>query len=159
MLLNLILTCYTFQSLPTASYECSLIAVDTIHFRAPSRVGDRVCLRSSVNNVFSKSMEVGVRLTAYTMDEPERHISSAFFYMGVRDQDSKLISLPKLTPATEVEKRRAAEAYGRYHLRLDRRTFVNDKKIPQLDPASKEQFLPLVYSNISSLMRLYTLTG
>ena len=112
-----------------------------------------------MNNVFNKSMEVGIRLTAYTMDEPERHISSAFFYMGVRGKDNKLVSLPKLTPATEREKKRAAEAYGRYHLRLDRRTFVNDKRIPHLDPTSKDQFLPLVYSNISSLMRLYTHTG
>ena len=133
--------------------------MDSIHFRAASRVGDRVCLRSSVNNVFDKNLEVGVRLTAYTMDEPERHISTAFFYMGVRGEDNKLISLPKLTPATEAEKKRASEAYGRYHLRLDRRTFVNDKRTPQLDPTRKEQFLPLVYSNISSLMRLYTITG
>ncbi|KAI6659054.1 Acyl-coenzyme A thioesterase 11 [Oopsacas minuta] len=136
-----------------------LLAVDSIHFRAPSRVGDRVRLRASVNNVFNKSMEVGIRLTAYKINEEERHISSAYFYLGVRDEDFNLINLPKLTPATEIEKRRAAEAYGRYHLRLDRRTFVNDKKIPLLDPSSKDQFLPLVYGNISSLMKLYTLTG
>ena len=104
-------------------------------------------------------MEVGIRLTAYTIDEEERHISSAYFYLGLRGEDNTLIELPKLTPVTEVEKRRAAEAYGRYHLRLGRLTFVNDRKTPLLDPTSKDQFLPIVYGNISNLMKLYTLTG
>ena len=122
-------------------------------------MGDRIHLKSSVNNVFNKSMEVGVRVTAYRVEGDERHISSAIFYLGVRGDEGRLIHLPKLIPVTDEEKRRAAEAYGRYHLRLDRRTFVNEKKIPVLDPTNRDQFLPLIYTNISSLMQLYTITG
>lgn len=37
-----------------------VLAVDMITFKAPSHVGDRIMIKSAVNNVFNKSMEVSL---------------------------------------------------------------------------------------------------
>lgn len=98
-------------------------------------------------------------MLAYKVGGAERHISSAFFYIGARGQDDSLLVLPRLIPGTESEKKRAAEAYGRYHLRLDRRAFLNAKKCPSLNPSLREQYIPIIYANISSFMHLYSIAN
>src|SRR5215469_12621195 len=53
-------------------------SIDHLDFWTPVHVGDLVVLRSSVNRVFTTSMEVGVKVWVenYLADE-SRHVSSA----------------------------------------------------------------------------------
>eukprot|EP00795_Rhopilema_esculentum_P000351 gene351-10014_t len=78
-----------------------LVAVDEVFFRAPSKVGDRVVITSIVNNTFSKSLEVGVRVDAYAVGGATRHIESAYFTFIAPDEKGNPSTLPSLRPANE----------------------------------------------------------
>ena len=94
-----------------------LASVDDIFFRGPSHVGDRVTVKARVNRVFSRSMEVGVRIEANGVSDREsRHILTAFFTF-VGD-----CVLPRVLVSEGDEKAAARhrDALGRRRLRLER---------------------------------------
>jgi uncharacterized protein (TIGR00369 family) len=93
--------------------------VDELSFVAPVYVGNLVTARASVNNVGTKSMEIGVRVDAEDLLTGKVvHVSSAYLVFVAIDDDGKTARLPPLIAESEDEKRRMAAA----KLRRERRT-------------------------------------
>jgi acyl-CoA hydrolase len=96
--------------------------VDELSFVAPVYVGDLVTARASVNDVGTKSMEVGVRVDAEDMlTGKTAHVSSAYLVFVAIGEDGKTAPLPAVVPETDDERRRMAEAKVRRERRLARR--------------------------------------
>jgi len=93
--------------------------VDELSFVAPVYVGNLVTARASVNDVGTKSMEVGVRVDAEDMLTGKVvHVSSAYLVFVAIDKDGKTIPIPPLIAETDEEKRRMAAAKLRRERRL-----------------------------------------
>ena len=96
--------------------------VDELSFVAPVYVGNLVTARASVNDVGTKSMEVGVRVDAEDMLTGKTvHVSSAYLVFVAIGDDGKTAPLPAVVPETDDERRRMAEAKVRRERRLARR--------------------------------------
>ena len=92
--------------------------VDELSFVAPVYVGNLVTARASVNDVGTKSMEVGVRVDAEDMLTGKVvHVSSAYLVFVAIDEDGRTVPIPSLIAETDEEKRRMAAA----KLRRERR--------------------------------------
>jgi acyl-CoA hydrolase len=61
------------------------VSVDDVNFLAGSKVGTRVMLKASVNRVFSKSMEVGVRVEGHHLDGEVVLLTRAYFTLVAVD--------------------------------------------------------------------------
>ena len=64
------------------------VSVDDVHFLAGSKVGTRVVLKASVNRVFSKSMEAGVRVEGHNLDGSIVLLTRAYFTLVAVDTTS-----------------------------------------------------------------------
>jgi len=95
--------------------------VDELSFVAPVYVGNLVTARASVNDVGTKSMEVGVRVDAEDMLTGKVvHVSSAYLVFVAIDENGKTVPIPPLIAETDEEKRRMAAAKLRRERRLRR---------------------------------------
>jgi acyl-CoA hydrolase len=93
-------------------------AVDAMRFVAPAEIGEVLTCRAAVNAVFGSSMEVGVRVEAEDLLTGEvRHTNSAYFVMVALDEDGDPVDVDDVTPSTDDERRRRAEARERHELR------------------------------------------
>ena len=74
-------------------------SVDHIDFLVPVRVGDLAILRSSVNRVFTTSMEVGVKVFVenYISDSAE-HVASAYLTFVAIDREGNRLKVPAVVP-------------------------------------------------------------
>ncbi len=89
-------------------------AVDAVRFLAPSRIGELVTAKASVNAAFGSSMEVGIRVEAEDLMTGEvRHAVSAYLVMVAVDDDARPTGVPAVRPATDDERRREREAQAR----------------------------------------------
>jgi acyl-CoA hydrolase len=100
-------------------------AIDHLDFWTPVHVGDLVVLRSSVNRVFTSSMEVGVKVWVenYLADE-SRHVSSAYLTFVAVDAAGHHLKVAPVIPETNEQKRRYEDAGRRRQIRraeLERR--------------------------------------
>jgi acyl-CoA hydrolase len=96
--------------------------VDRMTFNEPVNLGDLVTFRSSVNAVWSTSMEVGVRVEAERPGTGEvRHTSSAYLTMVAVDDHGRPAAVPPLLIDDEPELRREREAQTRRSNRLRER--------------------------------------
>jgi uncharacterized protein (TIGR00369 family) len=96
--------------------------VDELSFVAPVYVGNLVTARASVNDVGTKSMEIGVRVDAEDLLTGKVvHVSSAYLVFVAIDDDGKTARLPPLLAETEDERRRMAAAKLRRERRLQHR--------------------------------------
>jgi acyl-CoA hydrolase len=100
-------------------------SIDHLDFWTPVHVGDLVVLRSSVNRVFTTSMEVGVTVWVenYLQDE-QRHVSSAYLTFVAVDAAGRHLKVAPVIPETEDQKRRYEDAGRRREIRraeLERR--------------------------------------
>jgi acyl-CoA hydrolase len=100
-------------------------AIDHLDFWVPVHVGDIVILKSSVNRVFTTSMEVGVTvwLENYILDHSQ-HVSSAYLTFVAVDGGGRHVQVPAVVPETEEQQRRYDDAGRRRELRraeLERR--------------------------------------
>jgi acyl-CoA hydrolase len=96
--------------------------VDRMTFNEPVNLGDLVTFRSSVNAVWSTSMEVGVRVEAERPGTGEvRHTSSAYLTMVAVDDHGRPAAIPPLLIDDELELRREREAQTRRSNRLRER--------------------------------------
>ncbi len=100
-------------------------SVDHIDFLVPVRVGDLVILRSSVNRVFTTSMEVGVKVFVenYIADSAQ-HVASAYLTFVAIDSNGNHLKVPAVIPETDEQHRRYDDAGRRRAFRrseLDRR--------------------------------------
>lgn len=137
-----------------------LQAVDEVKFRGPIKVGDRVIIKTMVNNTYDQHMEVGCRVEAYSIGGEVRHVNSAFLiFLAPRRGDGKggLKVLPQLRMRTDEEKRRALEAMARKRLRFEReqiRRSVGPVIALPWNPCISQL---LNYNNIEALVKLYQL--
>jgi len=103
-------------------------SIDHLDFWTPVHVGDLVVLRSSVNRVFTTSMEVGVTVWVenYLADE-SRQVSSAYLTFVAVDAAGGRLKVAPVIPETEEQKRRYEDAGRRREIRkaemARRRTF------------------------------------
>jgi uncharacterized protein (TIGR00369 family) len=96
--------------------------VDELSFVAPVYVGNLVTARASVNDVGTKSMEVGVRVDAEDLLTGKTvHVSSAYLVFVAIGDDGRTARLPPLIAETDEERRRMAAAKVRRERRLARR--------------------------------------
>ncbi|NWR87068.1 ACO12 thioesterase, partial [Furnarius figulus] len=79
-----------------------LKSVNMFKFWGPSFVGDRLVFNAIVNNTFQNSVEVGVRVEAYSCEEwvkdQPRHINSAFLIFSAVNDKGEPIPLPRVRP-------------------------------------------------------------
>ena len=95
--------------------------VDELSFLAPVYVGNLVTARASVNDVGTKSMEVGVRVDAEDiLTGKVVHVSSAYLVYVAIDANGKAAPIPPVVAETDEEKRRMAAAKLRRERRLQR---------------------------------------
>src|ERR1039458_8144868 len=79
-------------------------AMDHIDFIQPVRLGDLLTLKSSVNRVFTSSMEVGVKVWAENTRTGEGvHVASAYLVFVAVDQQGKRLKVPELLAETPDE--------------------------------------------------------
>ena len=101
-------------------------SVDHIDFLVPVRVGDLVILKSSVNRVFSTSMEVGVKVFVENyISDTANHVASAHLTFVAIDKDGCRIRVAPVIPETDDQKRRYDDAGRR---RETRRTELERKR-------------------------------
>jgi acyl-CoA hydrolase len=93
-------------------------SIDHLDFWTPVHVGDLVVLRSSVNRVFTTSMEVGVTVWVenYLADE-SRHVSSAYLTFVAVDAAGRHLRVAPVVPETDEQKRRFEDAGRRREIR------------------------------------------
>ena len=93
--------------------------VDELSFLAPVYVGNLVTARASVNDVGTKSMEIGVRVDAEDiLTGTVVHVSSAYLVYVAIDAHGKAAPIPPVVAESDEEKRRMAAA----KLRRERRS-------------------------------------
>ena len=87
--------------------------VDTIHFKAPSHVGDRVLVAASVTRVFLESMEVAIRVSSNSVETQDvpMEVNVGYMSFSVRSSEGPLTPcVPDVVPSTveqDVEYRTA----------------------------------------------------
>jgi acyl-CoA hydrolase len=100
-------------------------SIDHLDFWTPVHVGDLVVLRSSVNRVFTTSMEVGVTVWVENyLEDEQRHVSSAYLTFVAVDAAGRHLKVPPVIPETEEQRRRYEDAGRRREIRraeLERR--------------------------------------
>jgi len=97
------------------------VAIDSITFLSPVRVGHLLTLRSAVNWVGTTSIEIGVRVEAENPITGEiTHTNSAYAVFVALDDAGKPCPVPPLILETEDDRRRWDEAEMRQQLRLQR---------------------------------------
>ena len=85
--------------------------IDSVAFEAPVRIGDQVVLLAMVNYASRTSMEVGVKVIKENPATGQHATATrAFVTLVAIDENHRPIPVPKLTPQTDEEKRRANNA-------------------------------------------------
>jgi uncharacterized protein (TIGR00369 family) len=98
------------------------IAVDSMTFYSPVRVGEVVSFSASLNWVGNTSIEVGVRVVAENPLSGERtHTNSAYLVFVALGDNGQPTQVPSLILETDEERRRWAEAEARQSRRLEKR--------------------------------------
>ena len=101
---------------------CVTASVDRIDFHHPISLGDPVTLMSSVNRVFSTSMEIGVKVYSENYIEGKRiHTNTAYLTFVCVDKEGKPVKAIDAIPETDDEKRRFDQAMQRRETRLKNR--------------------------------------
>lgn len=97
-------------------------AIDHMTFLRPIHIGQLMVLRSSVNRVFTSSMEVGVRVTVEDLQTGDIfHTASAYLTFVALDANGHPVPVPAVIPETSDEIRRFEEAGNRRRYRLELR--------------------------------------
>jgi acyl-CoA hydrolase len=93
-------------------------SIDHLDFWTPVHIGELVVLRSSVNRVFTTSMEVGVKVWVENyLSEELRHVSSAYLTFVAIDAAGRHLKVAPVIPETEVQRRRYEDAGRRREIR------------------------------------------
>lgn len=93
-------------------------STDHLDFLTPVRVGEFVIFKSSVNRVFTTSMEVGIKVWAENYFTREsRHVSSAYLTYVAVDCQGRKHQVPPVLPETPEQIRRYEDAGRRRTIR------------------------------------------
>lgn len=99
------------------------VAIDSMVFRHPIKIGDLVQLTAEVTNVGRTSMEVEVHVDAENpITRTRTHTNTAYLVYVALDDDGKPTLVPPLIVQTDEEKRRQSEALERQARRLAAKT-------------------------------------
>lgn len=102
----------------TGTYVVTL-SVDMVLFKNPINIGSLVTFHASVNYTGRTSMEVGIKVISEDIkDHSIKNTNVCYFTMVAVDEEGNPISVPKLEPKTEDEKRRYNDAIIRRELRM-----------------------------------------
>jgi len=98
------------------------VAIDSVTFISPIRVGDLVVLAATLTWVGRTSMEVQVHVEAENLFTRERtHTNSAYVVYVALDENGRPNEVPRLIAETEEQRQRMIEADVRQAQRLGRR--------------------------------------
>lgn len=100
--------------------------MDDMSFLEPVYLGDVVTLKASINEAFTTSMEVGVRVEAESLTTGRTtHTSSAYLVFVAIDEHGRPRKIPPLVAETEKQKQRQREAQLRREARLARKEAID----------------------------------
>jgi uncharacterized protein (TIGR00369 family) len=95
------------------------VAIDSMTFRQPIKIGDLIVLNAEVTYVGRTSLEAEVQVLAENPVTGERtHTNNAYLVYVALDDDGKPTQVPPLRAETDDEKRKAEEAKARQERRL-----------------------------------------
>ncbi len=95
------------------------VAIDSMVFRHPIKIGDLVLLTAEVTNVGRSSMEVEVQVVAENPITGQRsHTNTAYVVYVALDDNACPVSVPPLIAETADEKQRQVDARRRQAHRL-----------------------------------------
>jgi len=95
-------------------------SIDRMNFLKPVYVGNLLILKAVMNYTGKTSMEVGVKVEAEDLRTGKlTHTGTAYLTYVALDNKGKPTRVPPITPETEEEKRRYAEAKVRRQKRLE----------------------------------------
>jgi uncharacterized protein (TIGR00369 family) len=95
------------------------VAIDSMTFRQPIRIGDLVILNAEVSYVGRTSIEAEVHVLAENPVTGERtYTNTAYLVYVALDDDGRPTTVPPLKAETEDEKRRMEKAQERQERRL-----------------------------------------
>jgi uncharacterized protein (TIGR00369 family) len=105
-----------------AQHRVVTVAMDSVVFRHPIRIGDLVMLEAELTNVGNTSMEVQIEVQAENSMTGQRwHTNTAYAVYVALDNDGKPVAVAPLIAETQEEKRRQLEAVQRQARRLQER--------------------------------------
>jgi acyl-CoA hydrolase len=100
-------------------------SIDQVSFRKPAKLGDIITLKACVTRAFHTSMEVYVEAWARRIPHGDHFLCNESYYTFVAlDEHARPVEVEGLAPVTESEKKKYAEAKGRY----DYRAMMKKKK-------------------------------
>ncbi len=95
------------------------VAIDSMTFRLPIKIGDLVILNAEVTYTGHTSMEVEVQVLAENTITGERaHTNTAYLVYVALDDEGRPTSVPALQAETEEEKQRMEQGRERQERRL-----------------------------------------
>lgn len=95
------------------------VAIDSMVFRQPIRIGDLVVLNAEVTYTGKTSMEAEVQVQAENPITGERtHTNTAYLVYVALDDDGKPVAVPAVIAKTKAEKQRMEQAKVRQQYRL-----------------------------------------
>ncbi|HEX9333571.1 MAG TPA: acyl-CoA thioesterase [Anaerolineales bacterium] len=98
------------------------VAIDSMTFRQPIKLGDLVILNSEVTYTGHTSMEAEVQVLAENPLTGERtHTNTAYLVYVALDDEGRPTSVPPVKAETEEEKQRMEQATARQERRLKRK--------------------------------------
>ncbi|TLP35189.1 acyl-CoA thioesterase [Arcobacter arenosus] len=105
----------------TETYAVTL-SVDMVLFKDPIKIGSLVTFHASVNYTGRTSMEIGIKVISEDIkDHTIKNTNVCYFTMVAVDEEGEPVSVPKLEPQTEDEKRRYQDAIRRREQRMSSR--------------------------------------
>ena len=110
--------CAAMSAMKHCRNQAVTASVDSLDFLAPSKIGDFLLLKSSVNYCGNTSMEVGVRIDTENRKTGKlKHTASAYLTFVALDEDGNTIKVPQVLPESKDEVRRFKEGKQRYDYR------------------------------------------
>lgn len=135
--MHLVDICGALAAMKHARCPVVTASADSINFLHPVHMNQLITLKSSVNRVFTTSLEVGVKvLVEDVMSGEVRHTTSAYLTFVAVDEHGRPVPVAPVIPESEEEKRRYEEAGSRREYRLALRRKSRQKAARNEDPAS-----------------------
>ncbi|MGE5774955.1 MAG: acyl-CoA thioesterase [Chloroflexota bacterium] len=98
------------------------VAIDSMTFHQPIKLGDLVILNAEVTYTGRTSMETTVQVVAENPITGEQtHTNTAYLVYVALDDDGRPTSIPPLEPETEEDQRKMDQAQERQQRRLQRK--------------------------------------
>lgn len=117
--MHLVDICGALAAMKHARCPVVTASADSINFMHPVQMNQLITLKSSVNRVFTTSLEVGVKvLVEDVMTGEVKHTTSAYLTFVAIDEDGRPVPVAPVIPETEEERRRYEEAGSRREYRL-----------------------------------------